>query len=82
METYISFFITQLRIYTKMGARCSFVVERALMMRWVTGLIPHDGPIELFLVPATTRLRQWYMLSYGVVHIKPHFMHLPFSDTQ
>ena len=23
------------------------------MLRWVVGLIPHSGPIELFLVPAS-----------------------------
>ena len=35
------------------GARCSFMVEHPLMVQWVNGLIPHSGPIELFLVPAS-----------------------------
>ena len=29
------------------------MVERLLMMEWVVGSIPNDGPIELFLVPAS-----------------------------
>ena len=33
------------------GARCSSVVERPLMMRWVVGSILHGGSIDLFLVP-------------------------------
>ena len=37
------------------------------MVRWVVGSIPHGGPIELFLVPASApRLvyqRPWYVLS-------------------
>ena len=28
-------------------------VERALMVRWVVGSIPHGGPLELFFVPAS-----------------------------
>ena len=36
-----------------MGTRCSFVVERLLMVRWVVGSIPRGGPIELFIVPAS-----------------------------
>ena len=27
--------------------------ERSFMVRWVVGLIPHGGPIELFLVTAS-----------------------------
>ena len=30
------------------------MVERPLMVRWVVGSIPHGGPIELFLVPASS----------------------------
>ena len=37
------------------------------MVRWVAGLIIHDGPIGLFLVPASaSRLvyqKPWYVLS-------------------
>ena len=33
-------------------AKRSSVVERLIMVRWVVGLIPHGGPIELFVVPA------------------------------
>ena len=29
-----------------------YILERLLMVRWVLGSIPHDGPIELFLIPA------------------------------
>ena len=34
------------------GAISSSVVERPLMVRFVVGLIPHGGAIQLFLVPA------------------------------
>ena len=30
---------------------CSSGVEYSLMVRWVVGLIPNGGPIQLFLVP-------------------------------
>ena len=29
---------------TIQAARCSFVVERLLMVQWVIGLIPHERP--------------------------------------
>ena len=29
------------------------MVGHPLMSQWVDGLIPHGGPIELFLVPAS-----------------------------
>ena len=35
------------------GARCSSMVQYALMVRWVFGSITHGGPIELFLIPAS-----------------------------
>ena len=35
------------------GARCSYVVERPLMVQWIDGSIPYGGPTELFLVPAS-----------------------------
>ena len=35
------------------GARCSSMIERLLMLRWVDRLILHGGPIELFLIPAS-----------------------------
>ena len=57
-----------------MGARCSSVVERLFMVRWVIGSIPHSGPIELFHVPASAqrlaKQRPWYVLSCGMVHKK------------
>ena len=37
----------------KTGARCNSVVKRALIVRWVLESIPHGGPIELLLVPAS-----------------------------
>ena len=37
------------------------------MMRWVVRSIPHGGPIEHFIIPAsigiTKELYQWYVLS-------------------
>ena len=33
--------------------RYSSMVERPLMVHWVVGLIPHGGPIELFLALAS-----------------------------
>ena len=45
------------------------------MVRWVVGSILHDGPIELFLVPASAP-PPWYVLSclwdgaYKRTHIK------------
>ena len=38
------------------GSRCSRVVERVLMVRWVVESIPHSGPIELSFVPASVAL--------------------------
>ena len=35
------------------GAGRSSEVERSLMVRWVVRSIFHDGPIELFLIPAS-----------------------------
>ena len=29
------------------------MVERPLMVQWVVRSIPHGGPIELFLIPAS-----------------------------
>ena len=57
MKSFINYFIYG---YMALGmwntsselARCTSVVERSLMVRWVVGLIIHGGPIELFLVPA------------------------------
>ena len=31
-------------------------VEYLLIVWWITGSIPHDGPIELFLIPASAPL--------------------------
>ena len=33
------------------------------MLKLVVGSIRHDGPIELFLVPASAQQRPWYVLS-------------------
>ena len=38
--------------YTLLFTNIESVVEQPLMVQWVFGLIPHDGLIELFLVPA------------------------------
>ena len=35
------------------GAICSSVIECPLFERWVVRSIPHGGPIELLLVPAS-----------------------------
>ena len=35
------------------GPRCSSVVECLFMVRWVIRSMPHNGPIELFLVPVS-----------------------------
>ena len=41
------------------------------MVRWVVGSIPHDGPIELFLVPASAHKgRDMCYPVCGMVHIK------------
>ena len=45
------------RLSPSLGARCSSVVERPFMGRWVVGSIPHGVPIELFLVP--TSFHDW-----------------------
>ena len=37
---------------------------RSLMVRWVVGSIPHGGPIELFLVPASAPQLVYQMLWY------------------
>ena len=36
------------------GVKCSCMVECLPMVGWVFGSIPHDGPTELFLIPAST----------------------------
>ena len=51
------------------------MVEHPLMVRWVIGLIPHGGPIELFLVPASApklvnKGRGMYYPAYDMVHMK------------
>ena len=49
------------------GARCSSVVERSFVVRWVVGSIPHGGPTELFLIPPSAqrlvKQRPWYVIS-------------------
>ena len=37
----------------KYAIGCSSVVECALIMQWIVGSIPHGGPIELILIPAS-----------------------------
>ena len=41
--------------YAKSGERCSSIVEHLLMVQWVIRSIPHEEPIELFLVPAKSK---------------------------
>ena len=31
------------------------IADRPLIVQWIVGLIPHGGPIELCLVPASVR---------------------------
>ena len=35
------------------GARCSSIIDSTLMVHCFIGLIPHGGPFELFLIPAS-----------------------------
>ena len=56
-------------------ARCSSVVERLLMVRWVIGSFPFGGPIKLFLISASAptlvyKDRGMCYLLCGMVHIK------------
>ena len=46
MEILLSFLLV-------LGARCSPVVERSLILRCFVGSILHDGVNELFRVPAS-----------------------------
>ena len=39
--------IRDARVHNSYGARCSSIVERPLVVRWVVESIPHGGPIEL-----------------------------------
>ena len=43
--------VSRERILFYLGARCSSIVGCPLMVWWVTGSIPHDGPVELFHIP-------------------------------
>ena len=61
------------------GAKCSYIVEHPLTVRWVIRSIPHRGPIQLFLVSAM--LYDWYNkgcgMCYpvcGMVHITDSFL--------
>ena len=41
------------------------MVEHLLMVQSVIGSIPHGGPIQIFLFPASASVqRLWYVLSY------------------
>ena len=40
-------------LHSTQRARCSFVVERSLVVRWVDGSILHGAPIELILISAS-----------------------------
>ena len=42
------------------------MVEHLLVVRWVLGLIPHSGPIKLFLVPASAH--DWYNKDCGMCY--------------
>ena len=57
------------------GARCSSVVERPLMVRWVVRSIPHGERIEIFLVEAVfhgwcNKGHSMYYPVWGMVNIK------------
>ena len=44
---------TEYTLILILGARCSSVVERSLVVRCVVGSILHGRPIVLFLIPVT-----------------------------
>ena len=41
------------------------MVERPLMVQWVVGSIPHGGPTEQFLIPASAPQMVCALLSVG-----------------
>ena len=62
---YILMFDIVAIIKKKVGVRCSTTVECPLMVRWAVRSIPHGGPIEILLVPASgpqlVYQRLWYV---------------------
>ena len=68
MSHYLLVLKDYLAAVSDKGARCSSVVRAFahgswLMVRWIVGLILHGGPIELFLIPASTPQLALYVLS-------------------
>ena len=55
-------YIMSVCVYSEV--RCSSLVEHPLMVQWVIRSIPHGGPTELFLVPASTPDRQTVQPDY------------------
>ena len=53
----------------QVGARCSSVVDRPLMVGLVVGSILHGGPIVLFLVATSDPVRGMCYPVRGMVHI-------------
>ena len=49
---FVSFFVSLFHDYLFISVS-TLVVERPLMVPWIVGSIPHGGPIEPFLVPAS-----------------------------
>ena len=63
-----------------MGARRSSMAEHSVMVRWVVGLIPHGGPIVLFLIPVSASMTGLIkamisaILLSGMMYIKDPFL--------
>ena len=57
--------------YPHPGARCSSVVERPLMVRWVVGSIPHDEPTEVFLAACSDWRNRDRDICYRVCGMTP-----------
>ena len=71
---------------TLSGARCSSVVARTLIVRWVDRSIPYGGPTELFIVPASApkRLNQdrgMHPPVCGMVYINDPLLLIEISST-
>ena len=61
------------------------MAEHSVMVRWVVGLIPHGGPIVLFLIPVSASMTGLIkaMISAilsGMMHIKDPFLILGTSS--
>ena len=49
----LSFIHSLIHLFIHLRVRSTSVVECLLMVRWIVRSIPHGGPIELFLIPAS-----------------------------